>query len=127
MRRAGAFHSIIALATLVVFAMRALVPAGYMLAQDADARGLTVTMCTLQGAVVTHDLSGAADAPEKPAQEEAPCVFALIAPVAPPADGAALEVAVAASHDRAPRSVDVRPGQGLAAPPPWSTGPPALV
>ncbi|GAA4028980.1 hypothetical protein GCM10022281_05100 [Sphingomonas rosea] len=123
--------------------MRALVPAGWMPAIDAD--GIRLVLCSgwqEAPAAPSHDAGRhgpgeghkmaashggghpSGDEREK-ADHSAPCTFAASALTAPlPTQGPMLAVApvvavIAASVDLA------RIGQGLAAPPPPSTGPPA--
>jgi hypothetical protein len=59
--------------------------------------------------------------------QQAPCVFAAAAHVAPPV-AAAEPVEFVAHYDvDFGVSQDVRPGQGIAAPPPPATGPPSTI
>lgn len=127
-----------ALATLALLAIlvRALIPPGYMLSAARDGGVLSVTLCTSHGAATALvDLtSGAAadadgtrndKAPNK-RNADAPCVFATAAPLAPPNSLAPLNICILdRANERLPVSV-IAPGRGLAAPPPWSTGPPHI-
>ncbi len=119
---------------LLAFAVRALVPAGYMFAPAQDGRFLTVTLCSGHGAIETLlDLSTGQlvdpddvpdNTPENPPSADAPCVFATVATLAAPEQALALPSALGVANADHPLIVSVAPGQGLAAPPPWSTGPP---
>jgi len=127
-RQLGAF----ALLALVV---RALIPAGYMVAEASTAEGryLVVQMCDGHGASQVIDLDtgklvkksktpGTSDS-----QNDAPCVFAMAAAVSLPllaAEPVLLRHSIPA--ERVSIS-DVRPGRGIAAPPPPATGPPSLI
>lgn len=116
--------------------VRALVPAGYMFAPTTDGRYITVTLCSGHGAVdaVVDIATGAivdgdaskGDTPAK-ARGDTPCVFAAAAPLAdavtPQAIDAPNQTIIAARV----RSASFAPGRGLAAPPPWATGPPITV
>lgn len=115
---------------LLAFAARALIPAGYMIAPNADARVLAITLCS--GAEVLMDLStgelvdehGPAPA-DSSSDHDQPCAFSAVAsftaPLEPPTLAPPLHV-IAVS----PLPQTMRPGRGLAAPPPWPTGPPRL-
>lgn len=126
---------LLAVLAFIAIATRALVPAGYMFAPPQDGRILTVTLCSGHGAVeALLDLSTGQlvdqddvpdNTPEKNApRADAPCVFATVATLAAPEQALAFSsVFVMAVADHL-FIVSVAPGQGLAAPPPWSTGPP---
>lgn len=106
---------------------------GFMLSADPE-RWIVVTMCSGAGTMQmalnldtgehregkahrSHD--------EGKAVHHAPCLFAASASAAPPASAATLAPpiqVVAAALPAFPESVSV--GRGLAAPPPWATGPP---
>ncbi len=119
---------------LLALAVRALVPAGYMVAPTQNGRFLTVALCSGQpqahavidlasGAVLDADADDSAPAPGD-RSADAPCVFAA----AGPSSAATMDASIAALS-RAPLRIAaihdaVAPGRGLAAPPPWSTGPP---
>jgi hypothetical protein len=122
---------------LLAMLVRAIVPAGYMLAtaETAHGRYLTITICDSHaGATQVLDLttgklvdpSGApAKHPDK--VEHAPCVFAIAAPMAPPAVNIEPATFVTVQSIAPERPRDVRPGEGIAAPPPPSTGPPVSI
>jgi hypothetical protein len=119
---------------LLAFAVRALVPGGYMIGESPNGRFLTITLCSSAspadvfldlktGQVVEHGDTG--DQPDK-SKHDAPCAFAsvahLAAPRAPTLVNAPLRLAIVAAN----AADSVTPGRGLAAPPPWATGPPPL-
>ncbi len=133
MRRMGQRLGAIALLAVLV---RAILPDGFMLAH-ADAgsgRYLTVKLCDGHNAaaqVIDLDTGKRIDVsklPGKQEQKQAPCVFAAAA--------AALATPEAAAEPAAFRLVqdvdfvvvrDLRPGRGIPAPPPPSTGPPSSI
>lgn len=109
----------------LALAVRALVPAGYM--ATGEGRSITVTLCadasgTPQQIVVPLEDHGAGkDSPDK----HQPCAFAAMAAaldVPPPVLVAALPRQPATMRPFAAQLVGV--GRGLAAPPPYQTGPP---
>jgi hypothetical protein len=130
--------------TLVALLLRALVPAGFMLATDARAEGVVITICTGNGmqshAVLRADgtmqtvadpavEAGGADDPAGEAQghQQAPCVFAALAqlPEGPEAPGLANPLSEAEQPTAVAAISPVAPGRGLAAPPPPATAPPS--
>jgi hypothetical protein len=129
MQRMGARLGAIALLAMLV---RAIVPAGYMLA-EADAgngRYLTVQMCEGHAAtVIDLDTGKQVDPSQLPEKTDgkgnhAPCVFAAAVSVATHVVTAE-QVAFVTTQDVDFAIVrDLRPGRGIAAPPP-ATGPPA--
>lgn len=117
---------------VAVFVLRAAVPAGYMFASTGD--GSSLVLCSAQGAIsvtvdpATGQVSIAKKAPGKQAdRDDAPCAFAGMAKVAQLA--VTVQPALPVEHvaAQAAASVRVTPGQGLSAPPPPATGPPALL
>ena len=129
-RRLGAF-------ALLALLVRALVPAGYMLAEadTANGRYLVVQMCDAHSGpaqIIDLDTGKAVDKSTLPGKSngktsDTPCVFAMAAPVSLPTSTAgpvAFQHAIAVQHVKMP---DIRPGRGIAAPPPPSTGPPRLI
>lgn len=123
---------------LLAMLVRAVVPAGYMLAEAETAAGryITVDFCDGHGAVkrvLDLDTRKLLDPSQIPVSDHAgkaqhaPCVFAAVAPLAPPIV-AAQPVEFVVSQDIDFDVVrDRRPGRGIAAPPPPSTGPPATI
>ena len=133
MQRAGRQLGAIALLAMLV---RALVPAGYMLAEadTPNGRYLVVQMCDGHSAaqVVDLDTGELLDASKLPGKSDnknssTPCVFATSAPMASPL--AAAEPIVFQREFAADFviALAVAPGRGIAAPPPPSTGPPTLI
>ena len=133
-RRLGA----IALLTMLV---RVVVPAGYMLAsaEAAGGRYLTVQMCEGHGTpaqVIDLDTGKKVDASKLPARSdgkskedprETPCVFAGASALAQSVSIAEpVEFLTELDVDFGVVR-DVRPGRGIPAPPPPSTGPPSLI
>lgn len=132
MNRIGRRLGAIALLALVV---RAIVPAGYMLAHadTGSGRYLTLRLCDSHSdAVQIIDLDtgkrvDASKLPGKTEQKHAPCVFAAAVAMAQP-ETAAEPVAFRTTQDIDFAVVrDLRPGRGIPAPPPPSTGPPSLI
>jgi hypothetical protein len=131
--RSGPFRLLMVFA-LIAMAIRAAVPVGFMLAPE-HGRWVAVTMCSGSGLTqMALNLDTGehrnGDAPaehdEDAAVHHAACVFATVANLAPPVAGAALSLPLTAVADAAPSlSPSVGIGRGLAAPPPWATGPPA--
>lgn len=118
-----------ALAALAI-ALRVLLPAGFMLqASGSDLPGLVI--CTGQGAMTL-----AADGTLQPDSQDDkaantdthPCAFsaAAVGFTAPLAVAIALALPLS-SPVTAPRLMTQRPGLGLAAPPPPTTGPPIQI
>lgn len=127
-----------ALATLA-FALRAITPVGYMLAPAQDGRFLTVTLCSQHGAVdvvldrqtgefvADADQKRHSDGDESQPSNIGPCVFAASANLALPTVAPA-QLLKSTAPEAPPFSADrVFVGAGLAAPPPWATGPPQIV
>lgn len=135
MKRMGRRLGAVALLAMLV---RAIVPSGFMLAtaETPEGRFLTIEMCEGHGLAPrvvdldTGKLIDPAKAPKAPAEGKVkapPCVFAASAHVATPTPVAEL-VAFPVEHGVAfDASRDVRPGEGIPAPPPPSTGPPSLI
>jgi hypothetical protein len=123
--------------TAFAIALRIMIPAGYMVAPTQDKAGLpAIVICTAQGAkVISVEAGGdvqSGDSAPHPADDKNKsdhgCVFAgAVAPLPVPsqtlADARAL---IAISRIDLPVGHQ-RPGLGLAAPPPFKTGPPELV
>ncbi|CAN7312606.1 hypothetical protein LJR225_001738 [Phenylobacterium sp. LjRoot225] len=123
---------------VIALAMRVLVPGGFMVAPQTVQGGLpTLVICTGQGAMtVAVDTDGQVrklgkKAPAKPAdksQGRHPCAFAgVAAPLTAPIAHAVTGPAFATVGDTAAAFAYQRPGLGLPAPPPPTTGPPILV
>jgi hypothetical protein len=131
MKRIGWRLSAFALMALLV---RAIMPAGYMLAeaQTASGRYLTLELCDAHDGkpkLVDLDTGKIVDAPEdgKSGPPQPPCVCGAFASVAPPVSGAEPVTFQAASKIDFVEISDLAPGRGIAAPPPPSTGPPVVI
>lgn len=115
-------------ACLLAFALLAklLVPAGWMPVTDSRLR---IELCSGMGAVTAWvDEAGNVhkDKPASPKAQDKPCTFAAAsASVALPFAGAAALPAIIPANLVFRAAGEVRIGQGLAAPPPPPTGPPA--
>lgn len=128
-RKHGQAFAALALLAMVV---RAFVPAGYMIGPARAGEILAVTLCSGHGPVeALIDLKTGAlvdhqkKTPEKPAAGDAPCVFAFAAPLAAPEAPLTLTIRFVTISAPLSRLAAIAPGRGLAAPPPWATGPPA--
>ncbi len=134
MRHAGRRLGAIALLAMLV---RAIIPAGYMLAEadTGSGRYLTVEMCDghdSKAQVIDLDTGKLVDLSKLPKSAKtdnnsAPCVFAGATAIESPV-AVAEPVEFRISHEIDFAVVrDLRPGRGIAAPPPPSTGPPSLI
>ncbi|MGE0667354.1 MAG: hypothetical protein AB7O49_12415 [Sphingomonadales bacterium] len=122
--------------TVLALAVRFAIPAGIMLERPAEDGALPdLVICTTAGLITVKaeglgipDHAGKADPSKHDGKSGEPCVFAaMAASVPPPAVSVAdLPSSIAAPAPLWPAAAP-RPGQGLAAPPPPATGPPALV
>ncbi|GIL37873.1 DUF2946 family protein [Roseiterribacter gracilis] len=116
-----------ALLAILAILLRAAIPGGFMLS-SAKAGGMPdLVVCTSQGLMtIAHDADPAsADSDSK---QDTSCAFTATSAVtiAPTlVQIAAPTYAVMATVQRA--VADQRPGRGLAAPPPPTTGPPSLI
>ncbi|HEX5008003.1 MAG TPA: DUF2946 family protein [Hyphomonadaceae bacterium] len=126
--RLGAF-------ALLAMLVRAVVPAGYMLAEADTGQGrlLTVQMCEGHAAkVIDLDTGKQVETSKLPGKGDgksshAPCVFAATASVATPVDIAEPVAFIATQAIAFGVDLTVRPGRGIAAPPPPATGPPSTI
>jgi hypothetical protein len=132
MNRVGRRLGAIALLALVV---RAIVPAGFMLAHadTGSGRYLTLRLCDSHSSavqIIDLDTGKRVDLtklPGKAEQKHAPCVFSAAIPMAQP-EAMADPVAFRTTQDVGFALVrDLRPGRGIPAPPPPSTGPPSTI
>jgi hypothetical protein len=121
-----------AIALLALF-VRAIVPAGFMLAHPDTGSGryLTLRLCDSHSSplqIIDLDTGKRVDfakLPGKAGQKHAPCVCAAAVAMAQP-EKAVDPVVLRTIHDVDFASVrDLRPGRGIPAPPPPSTGPPS--
>ena len=114
-----------ALLLAAVLALRVIVPGGWMV--DRSGGELTVALCTdASGGQVLVTIPLGDDTPDPHEGKQAPCSFTALAGLADLPQATALvqplPVRIAPAH----LSADVAIGQGLAAPPPPQTGPPAI-
>jgi hypothetical protein len=122
--------------TVLALAVRFAIPAGIMLEKPAEDGDMpTLVICTNAGLITVKadgfgppGHSGKTD----PAKHDSgkggePCVFAAVAAMVPPAAVFVTDLPVPVSPAAPWIAVTQRPGEGLAAPPPPATGPPAIV
>ncbi|NWH07154.1 MAG: hypothetical protein HXY22_00625 [Alphaproteobacteria bacterium] len=132
--RRSVFARSLAVFALVALGLRAFVPAGYMLSPDEEGRFITITICTLDGGGarvldlasgqwIAKDKANPAD-PSNSRDGNDLCAFAM----ATAQTGVESESGLTVKRQALPVILDhwfdLAPGRGLAAPPPWSTGPP---
>lgn len=117
------FAQVLAVLAFIAIAVRAVVPAGYMVGSVGQSQQVAIYLCSGHEAVL--DLSkGQTPQRQDGSDQSAPCVFAVTAHFAPLDETPQLAPAFDLI-DEAPTAIaPVSPGRGLAAPPPWSTGPP---
>ena len=124
------------LAALALLAMtvRALVPAGFMVAPGEPSHLVTIELCTAQAATpILIDLAtGRAVTPDEapagpPRMRDAPCLFAAAPILPPPEPMAPRPHRLAAMPDAPIRKGSRDLATALAAPPPWATGPPVYL
>lgn len=126
--------------TVLAMAVRVAIPGGYMVAAPDAHRGLPqMVICTGQGAMaVAVDADGhLVKASIKPASKQSPsdkdrpdhpCAFSATSAAAE-TPGPAPSLAPLRFSQKTPQPLASaqRPGLGLAAPPPWTTGPPSIL
>lgn len=135
LRRSPARH--ISVAALLAFALivKLLVPAGWM--PVFGTRGVTLEMCSSYGppppalakamAQAAHRMAGHDKHKQHDKQaHDQPCAYAGLSFAALDAEAPTPLVAVPVTQALPPAPFTVAIGRGLAAPPPPSTGPPAL-
>jgi len=120
----------LAVLALVAIAVRVAVPSGYMAAPTDDGRFLTIVLCSGHEAVLDLDERRLLDTKDGLGDTDtldvSPCVFASFVSFSTP------EILAELPHPRLSTVAnpyakrDVNPGRGLAAPPPWPTGPPII-
>jgi hypothetical protein len=122
--KAGRLSASLALVCLAVF-LRVLIPPGFMPAFGPDEAGMVI--CGVQTSASRVDATPAND--HSPQQTgDAACAFAgIVGPAILPAPKSASAVATGQAPGPTPSQPDLRPGRGLAAPPPFPTGPPSTV
>lgn len=119
------WHRLALLLATLALVFRVAVPTGFMV--GAGAAGPSIVICSGSGPM-TMSLPGIpAKNDGKTDKADHPCVFAA-AHIAAPAAFPASDAIVLRAAPAAPLAPigDLRPGLGLAAPPPPKTGPPAL-
>ena len=134
--RPGSMRALLVALSLCVLAVRVIVPQGYMWAATADGSPRIVICSGFAGASGVPQIAAVALAAQHESDRrdhdgksaDHPCAFA-VASVAVDLAGDAHPIAVARLSAAAPVApyLFLRPGLGLAAPPPPKTGPPALV
>lgn len=123
---------------LLAMLVRAVMPAGYMLAQAETPNGRYLTVDFCEGHIAgkrvldleTRKLLDPSEVPSKPhdgKNQHAPCVCAAAPPLAPPLTATEPEQFEIAADAVFAVSPDIRPGRGIAAPPPPATGPPSQI
>lgn len=119
---------------LMALLVRAIMPAGYMLAeaQTASGRYLTLELCDAHDGrpkLVNLDTGEIVDAPEdgKTGAPQPPCVCGAFASMAPPVSGVEPIVFTNTGVVDFAEVRGLMPGRGIAAPPPPSTGPPVRI
>lgn len=123
---------------LLALLVRALVPAGYMVAEAStpDGRYLVVQMCDAHGGaaqVIDLDTGKIVEKSKSPGKSEgkgegSSCMFAMATPMASPPPVQAEPIVFGTTIDaHLVSKPDVVPGRGIAAPPPPATGPPSLI
>jgi hypothetical protein len=133
MRYVGRQLGAIALLALLV---RAVVPAGYMLAtaETSEGRYLVVQLCDSHAGftqIIDLDTGKQVDPGTLPTKSsdkagKAPCVFASVPHLSAPQAAVDVEAPAITTQAASFAKVAVTPGRGIAAPPPPSTGPPSL-
>ncbi|UZK66991.1 hypothetical protein [Sphingomonas sp. M1-B02] len=132
-RNARRYVALLLVACALLFRMA--LPAGWM--PQASASGLTLSWCADSGTggnaalaeakALLADATGEQSEPEHQPATDQPCAFAAAAqPLATFAPVPMLVPADASAPALTPTPA-AAPGRGLAAPPPRSTGPPALI
>lgn len=122
---------------LLAMVVRAIVPAGYMLAPQQDGRFIEIVRCSGHngqtiffdqdtGQIVDADTVQKNKHPANPQSDVGPCVFAAMAAMAAHETAPAISAPLRYASVETTRNRATTPGRGLAAPPPWSTGPPQL-
>ena len=122
------------LLAVLALGLRLILPGGVMLAAPSVGGAPQMVICTGQGAMTVSlgkdgkVLKAPADkAPENPDRPDHPCAFAASLAISGPSlDAASLPIRFVGDLDL-PLAATQRPGLGLAAPPPWTTGPPTIL
>ncbi|MBT9445377.1 MAG: hypothetical protein IV086_06740 [Hyphomonadaceae bacterium] len=122
---------------LLALLLRILAPPGYMISSGgASGQKIAFTICSdfgMRQAVLdlgtgdVVDESGPGERNDNAPSSDAPCVFAGVAALASPVASGFAEPALRPHLAEPQRIASVSPGRGLAAPPPWPTGPPISI
>jgi hypothetical protein len=134
-RQYSGLQNLAAAIALLAMSLRALLPASYMYAPSTDGHHVAVTICTghgpaerlfdpLTGTVSKEAPAPGDEAPDERQSSDAACVFASIAPLSSPVSTVAFSSPIEAAATVLGATDYARPGLGLAAPPPFATGPP---
>jgi hypothetical protein len=124
-RRGGARCAFVVLA-FVALLLNVLVPPGFM-AAPTDGRAFPIVICTGHGPL-TLDSDNGSKAPAEKSKPGSVCAFAGHSTPPTPSPAAIIAAPVRFEATRSIRSLtDLAPGRGLAAPPPPSHAPPALL
>jgi hypothetical protein len=113
------------LCAVLALVAQVIVPPGFMVARSGDAP--TIVVCTGHGPWMAMPEEASRPGKARPSDQNHSCVFAGHGAIAPP------PAVLAPAHAQMDYGVtpgapirDLRPGRGLAAPPPPSRGPPDL-
>jgi hypothetical protein len=117
---------------VLALGLRIALPTGVMLAAPSQGTGPQVVICTGQGAMtvsLTADGQLSKGPGEKgqnkPDRPDHPCAFAATTALAQPSLFQTIAPTAILQRISQPLAPAQRPGLGLAAPPPWTTGPPS--
>ena len=125
------FAQVIAALAFIAIAMRAVVPAGYMVGLAEQGQLVSIELCSGHAATLDLESGRLVEPGQTPDDKQhgsdrtsdAPCVFAAVAHLsAPEAQPEAQAPLLVAAQDY--QALAIVPSRGLAAPPPWATGPP---
>lgn len=117
------FAQVLAVLAFIAIAVRAFVPAGYMVGSVGPSQQVAIYLCSGHEAVL--DLSkGQTPQRQDGSDQNAPCVFAAAAHFATPVAFFETPAPLARESTAHYQVAAIAPGRGLAAPPPWATGPP---
>lgn len=110
----------------MAMAMRALVPAGYMLSPSVHGSSIIV-LCSGHAMASMPGMDHGGKPDHSSSHRDAPCAFSAVAHLATPETPPSIVTAFTLAADAPPAPLYVTPGRGLAAPPPWATGPPTAI
>ncbi len=131
--RRTVFMNVFSALALFAIVVRGVIPTGYMIkAPDSESAFIEIEVCHGDGkpsSTVRIDLGkppGEAPADEDESQPKAPCAFATVAAVDISANAVTPIVPNVTIGERV-LSQGVRPGRGLASPPPPARAPPSFI